>query len=290
MRALSMRDVFALVEREATWRELDVPAGEPLVAPSARGLDVALSTDGYARLGGVVPRERARALAAAVERLAERGLPAVFGYALDAFWAPLDGLLPALEAALGPLEVLADAWAWHIPAEVGRAGWPPHRGVYEKVRDSAGRPALVNVWLALSDVAHDTACLHVVPLGRDPGYPDELRREPLPTSGAVALEVSAGDALVWDANVVHWGGPMLPGARGARVSLSYTLRARAHGHAPTLAEHAAVAWRGASRRARLDLVAEQVLRYGHLDGRLSPGVLEWAATVAALQRRARPAG
>lgn len=289
MRVSSMREVFARVERTATWEALAAPGGVDHDArPRGAHLPAALATEGVTQIHGLLSPARACALGEILERIEAQGLPALFAYVLDAFWEPLDRLVPLVEAALGPVDVLADAWAWHIPPGPGRAGWPPHRGTYELVRGLDGRPGLVNVWVALSEVSHATACMHVVPFSRDPGYPDALRREPLATTGAVAYEMAGGDALLWDANSIHWGGPMLPGAPHARTSFSYTLRARSQSGASALAPFEVVPdWRRATLQDRLDLVAVQLLRYGHMDPLLGAGVMEWARTLVGL-RALRP--
>lgn len=294
MAMTTLQQVFACVEREATWRAIGAPEalrGPDLAVPRGEHLPTALATEGVARIEGLLSPPRAAAMSACLEAIAALGLPGVFAYTLDAFWEPLDRLVPLVEAALGPVDVLADAWAWHIPPGPGRAGWPPHRGVYENVRGDDGRPGFVNVWVALAPVTRETACMHVVPFSKDPGYPDALTREPLATEGAVAYEMAGGEALLWDAASIHWGGPMLPGAPHARTSFSYTLRAKSLRGSTALGDFETVAdWRALRLADRLDLVAQQLIGYGHMDPELAPAVTEWARTLVRLRALRSPRG
>jgi len=68
---------------------------------------------------------------------------------------------------------------------------------------------------------------------------------------------------LWNANVLHWGGRNTGRTRG---SITYTLRR----DAPALG----IATQG--HRARLDIIAEQVLVYGDLDPSITPEIREWA--------------
>lgn len=279
-----LRQVFTLLEREPVFTTVGAPSSPDADArPDAREVHESFSREGVAVLPGLLSRERAEALVKTLRALRDRGLPPVFGYVLEAFWEPLARLVPIVESVIGPCEVLADGWAWDIPPTEGRAGWAPHRGAYELVRQADGRPGLVNVWVALSDVTRETACMHVVPLSKDSGYPDALRREPFDSEHAVAYPLEAGSALFWDASSLHWGGPMLPGAPHARVAYSFTLRAKGVDY---LSEFGTVSpERLPGKSVLLDLVATQILRYGSLDDVPLPFV-KWAAFLQSLRKSA----
>ena len=108
----------------------------------------------------------------------------------------------------------------------------------------------MNVWIALSDVGEESACMHVVPFDRDPHYPNALDRVDVDPALAIPLPVPAGSVLAWNANVLHWGGEMKPGAP-PRVSMSFTLRRAA---LPS-------SRRAATFEARVDLVADMLVTY-----------------------------
>jgi hypothetical protein len=225
----------------------------------------------------VVEVAQAELMAAAIDNLDARGVPPVFAYVYDAFWDPLARLDPVLESVLGPFDVLDDAWAWRISA--GASGWPPHRGDAIAERSATGGPVTLNAWIALTDVTAADACIHVVPLSEDPSYPDHLDRVDVPAGAARALPVAVGTALLWNANVLHWGGECRRPSRG-RISFSYTLRARAGRTSATPPVNLATS----SFRSRLDLVARQISIYAGQERSFPPAALEWArATIGMLE-------
>ena len=233
-----------------------------------------LAPEGFSVLASLAERARCAALIAAVDALAERHLPAVFVYAFDEPWVIGERIRRRISALSGhDYRLVEDIWAWRIPP--GSGGWPPHRGIADVLLDREA-PEILNVWVALSDVTADRACMHAVPLDDDPGYPEALARVDAPLESVRALPVAAGDALVWNANVLHWGGRCAPRAAGARVSCSFTLcRADAADRFPGLALLGPLEI--LDLMARLDVVARMVLLYGDAErGDVSATVRQWA--------------
>jgi hypothetical protein len=191
-----------------------------------------------------------------MEAVEAAGLPAVFAYMYDALWEPLDGLHALGSAELGDdYDVLSDVWAFRIPP--GRQGWAPHRG-----RSEDEGLCTLNVWISISDARKDTACMFVVPLSEDPAYPTRLSSMTVPDRTAVALETEPGDVLVWNANVLHWGGPIRVDAPGPRLSSTFTLRRRDR----RLPELPVLRRASLDLRARLDVIAGEIAKYGELGG------------------------
>lgn len=229
---------------------------------------------GFARLPNAATATACAPLVAGIERLTKEGLPAMFIYLFDEPWRLGEMLRERVSSLIGArYEVIDDIWAWRIPPGRGR-GWPAHRGIAEPLL-ARGAPELLNTWLALSDVEADRACMHFVPLDDDPSYPRTLACLEAPASATHAAPLSAGDALVWNANALHWGGECDARAKGARVSCSFSL-VRADSLATLGVTRAA--W---DLRARLDTVAQQLLVYGPGQPDVSTRVLMWAkGTVA----------
>lgn len=276
----SLREVMHQLEREHVLDTIARPEGADTTTADPRAALRDFPSEGVATLPALLSPGRAAALVKVLDELAARGLPPVFAYALDAFWEPLARLVPVVEGLVGPCEVLADGWAWNIAPGSGKSGWAPHRGTYDPMRQPDGRPGLVNVWIALSDVTLDTACMHVVPLSKDAGYPHALARQPFDTSHAKAYPLPPGHALFWDACSLHWGGPMTPAATHARAAYSFTLQAKS---VPRLEGFDAVDdIKNMSFIQRLDLIAGQIVRYGMLDEVAAP-LLEWAELLTALR-------
>lgn len=257
--------------------------GAPAPPPAA---DLAerpwLARDGFARLGGVVPPSVAAALVTGIEALRAHGLPATFIYAFDELWAIGELVRSRISAVVGcPYAVVEDVWAWQILP--GEGGWPPHRGT-PHVQLERETPEVINVWVALSDVTAERACMHAVPLDEDPGYPSALGRVDAPLPSVRALPTDAGGALFWNANVLHWGGRCAARAPGPRVSCSFTLcRTDAAARFPDLALLGPLAELDLGRR--MDLLASMVLLYGDDQGDVSDVVREWARITHALSTR-----
>ena len=238
-----------------------------------------LVRDGMGGLSQVLSPKGCGAWVRGIRALRGQALPATFLYAFDEPWALGELLCERISAITGhTYALIEDAWAWEIPP--GEGGWPPHRGIRHERLDREA-PEVINVWVALSDVAADRGCMHAIPLDEDPHYPAALDRVDAPLSAVRALPVAAGTALFWNANLLHWGGRCAARAEGPRVSCSFTLRrADATGRFPELVT---LARRDLSHR--MDLIARMVLVYGHDQPDVSDAVREWATLTHALTTR-----
>ncbi|MBX3199920.1 MAG: phytanoyl-CoA dioxygenase family protein [Labilithrix sp.] len=219
-----------------------------------------------------------------IARLRDAGLPAVFVLATDSALALGELVQQAVSVCLSEAYTLvADVWAWEIPR--GRSGWSAHRGI-STLLDRA-RPELVNTWIALSDVPVERSCMHFVPLDADAGYPDDLAAiAASPPSGGHATALTTGEALAWNANVLHWGGPCAVDCAGPRVSCAFSLvrtdALPAIGLAPLTAS--------ATPTERVDLVATQIATYGAGQHDVSDEILEWARATFTLSALSRGSG
>lgn len=253
-------------------------------APEAAPERTWLGREGFAGLSAIAEPERCAALVRAVEALRARELPATFVYAFDDVWTLGERARERVSAIVGQDYRLADdVWAWQILPGGGR-GWPAHRGV-SHVRLDRDAPEIINVWVALTDVTAERACMHAIPLDEDPAYPGALDSVDAPLASARAMPAAAGDALFWNANVLHWGGACSARAIGPRVSCSFTLL-----RADAIARFAEVSLlpplENLDLTARMDAVARMILLYGGADrGDVSPVVREWAAVTDALASR-----
>jgi hypothetical protein len=239
---------------------------------------------GYLRIDAILDAPRLYALVRAMHSLRAHHIHPTFLYVFDETWDIADALFPWLSTLLGDdFDVLADAWAWHIDPRSDRGGWPIHRGWYEDVRDATGTAALVNVWVALTDASERNACMHVVPLSRDPHYPGDLHDVTALEDHALALPAAAGTALVWNANVAHWGGTCDPSFDQPRISVSFTARRRGGPTANLRGLQFPLTF-----AQRLDLIAEQFERYAAVE-QLAPDRVElrWATLVNGMRAAAR---
>lgn len=269
-------ELLAKARDVAFWRALapSLHIGRPPTAPWNVAPDVArervrLLDAGWSRIERIVPAATSEALVSALQSLQNARIPTPCVFVFDEAWDVASGLAHTFAAVLDVevARVLPDVWAWLVPADAGARGWAPHRGVTMDVRDARGGPTLINAWVALSDVSIESACIHVVPLADDPFFPNALDRIDVDASLALPLPVSRGSLLAWNANVLHWGGEMKPGAP-PRASLSFSIRTNPspHDFAPE---------NPPPFDARVDLVADMLLTYAPTAG-VSGAWLEWA--------------
>src|SRR5262249_39694267 len=149
--------------------------------------------------------ETSARIADAVGSLVRAGYPATFVFVFDEVWLLAERVRSRVSALLQrPFVLVGDVWAWRIEPGRGR-GWAPHRGVATHTFDRS-EPEVINTWVALSDVEANRSCMHFVPLDEDPGYPEAMHRCDAPLERTCAVPASAGTALLWNANVLHWGG------------------------------------------------------------------------------------
>lgn len=229
-----------------------------------------LRSEGYAVLAGVVDPTTCDALARGAAALTDAGIPPLFLLAFDELWSGVFAAASAASTAMRrPMTPIPDLWAWYLEPKPGARGWPPHRGVYDDVRDDEGIPTLVNVWIPLRDAEPENGCMVIVPQDLDPGFPTSKNVDDTPLDRARAVPAAAGSMVFWGANVLHWGGTVGRRARAPRSAFSVSLRSGAPPDALATVP---------SFRQRIDLAAELVLTYGELDPTLGP-VVEWARSV-----------
>ena len=123
--------------------------------------------------------------------------------------------------------------------------------------------------------------MHVVPLDDDPGYPDNLDAVSAPLSCVRALPVEGGTTLLWNANLLHWGGACSLRAAGPRISCSFSLGRQdareVHGLAP-LGEMSTL-----GLDARFELIARQIVTYGEGQPDIPNDLLSWARATTAMR-------
>jgi hypothetical protein len=241
------------------------------LSANADAARASIRKQGFATLERVVPDDVCRALRDGLRCLHDANIPTPFLFAFDEAWELAIGLKETFDALVGgEARVMRDVWAWHIAVAKneteGTRGWKPHRGVSWDVRDARGEPTLLNIWIALTDVGEESACMHVVPLDRDPHFPSELESDEA-DAPAIALPVPSGSVLAWNANVLHWGGEMRRGE--PRASASFSIRSidiaqseRIDPHTLTLDD-------------RIDVISDMIATYAVADG-VANEWREWA--------------
>ena len=277
---MTAKDFIGKVEHEKFFRDLaprlhTTGARKAGVAPAA-DVKPSIEREGYFVVPGLLRPDEADALRDAVDALAAANVPALFVFVYDEAWNALSRARDLVRATGTAYDLLADVWAWRIP--LGARGWDVHRGTSVDAREGWA-PAVLNLWIPLSDVSRETAAIHLVPLDRDPHYPRALDKVDFDPARVVALAASRGALMGWNSNVLHWGGPMTAQAPEPRRSISVSLVAPfAKGlRAPETQTF----------RDRLDLIADMITTYGTHEGPDLDDAREWAQMVRSLRSLGR---
>lgn len=186
--------------------------------------------DGYLQSGPGVPVNDCHALSLAIQRIVEARYHPMFVAVYDEYWRVLRGIAPLLTPILGThYRVLGDFWVWCISDRTASAGWRPHRDHQFRrratLRDDR-TPTIVTVWIPFTDATPLNGCMYLLPLPRDPNFPD--RPDDFDASSLQdvrALPAPAGSVLAWNQYILHWGGRASRWADGPRMSTGIYVQA-----------------------------------------------------------------
>jgi hypothetical protein len=264
---------FEQIADAATWTRLapDLHVGDDAfllaVPPLALGdnhradLMEQLRFDGYFHESDVGWALDAGRMAGIVRHLGELGIAPVFAFVFDEFWLPFRRLSAWYRGLLGDYAMMPNFWAWNLDPRRGDAGWPPHRDNGPGALLPDGGPKSLTTWIPLSDATPLNGCMYIVPASFDPVYgtADKSIRFTLPS--VRALPAKAGDLLMWNQAVMHWGGRTSPRAAQSRVSIAFEFQRRdAPPFAGPLLDPEAIP----SFEERLWLIGRQILQYRHM--------------------------
>ncbi|MFO1183944.1 MAG: phytanoyl-CoA dioxygenase family protein [Bauldia sp.] len=227
----------------------------------AADLDERLRDDGYFQLAHDFGLDLSR-MADTVRRFSDAAIPPVFCFLFDEFWAPFQALDAMYGGILGPYGLLPDFWVWNVDPAKGEAGWTPHRDRGRFALRPDGRPITLTTWIPLSDATPLNSCMYVVPAHADPTYGTPHENEYLFELPAIrALPAKAGDVLVWNQAVIHWGSRTSHRATESRVSMAFEFQANDSRpfNKPILPPNEPIPF-----ELRLRLIAKQVLQYRHM--------------------------
>ena len=230
---------------------------------SKKGIASFLDREGYVHLEQLQWQLPIDVLADSVQRIQARGLVPPFCFIYDEFWMLFAKLDPLLQGQLGKdYQQLPDFWAWIVDPRRGESGWKPHRDKGYKALFPDGRPRALTAWVALSDSTTHNGCMYIVPADRDPTYGkvnDQDHKFDL--SDIRALPAKAGDTLVWNQAVLHWGSRSAPRNVPPRVSVAFEFQC-AESH--KLNDFVMVPKQIPSFEARISLICKQILQYQHM--------------------------
>ena len=272
--------LFAKVERESFFHaiapRLHTTGTLTSGAPPVAHVQQAIEREGYFVVPGLLAEDEANALREAIDALSAANVPPIFVFAYDEAWSAVARARDLVRTTGTAYDLLADVWAWRVP--LGARGWDVHRGTAEDSREGWA-PAILNLWIPLSDVTRESAAIHVVPLDRDPHFPLAMGKLDYDPAHVVALEGRRGALMGWSSNVLHWGGQMSDHAVEPRRNISVSLVAP---FAPGVRAPETQTFRG-----RLDLIADMISTYGNHEGPTLDDARAWAAIVLNMRALAR---
>ncbi len=212
-------------------------ADPPLALPPAEQERIrqTMTRDAYFCTGPVLDAALYEPVRDMAWRLHAAQIPPVFAGVYDPVWRLARLLSDTLLAPYLGEDYLpeSDYWVWHVPMGRGHSGWPEHRDMLlDEYIDPNGDLQALSVWIPLTDVSRDNACMNVVPRRFDVNYQKMLagggvdydhvyRREHVR-----ALPAKAGSLMGWDPHLLHWGGPSTDRAANPRTSLGFYFRRR----------------------------------------------------------------
>lgn len=181
--------------------------------------------EGHFRLESVLSKERIMRMAKVVNNIVAAGYPPAFAYVYDDFWQVFRDLAPVLTPIYGEnYRVVINLWAWHIPPSDVYHGFKPHRDLIGKnTLYSDGSPIFGTVWIPLTDVTTQHACMYVLPTNQDPNVPGKLESFTVPqecVQAIRALPAEAGSIMGWNSYALHWGSKSSKWANGPRISIA----------------------------------------------------------------------
>ena len=149
----------------------ETPADTPVQAPPAEVARCVqqMREEGHFRLESVLSKARMARMAEVVDNIVAAGYPPAFAYIYDDLWLVFRDLAPILTPMYGEdYRVVANLWAWHIPASDAYHGFKPHRDLIGKnTLLSDGSPLFGTVWIPQADVTTQHACMYVLPTNQD---------------------------------------------------------------------------------------------------------------------------
>lgn len=167
-----------------------------------------------------------------MDKLHRLKLPMAFVYIYDEFWLLFFRLHRVIESIIGENYFrLPDMWAWRIDPAVVDRGWSLHRDKNQDTIRSNGLPETLTIWLPLSDTTTLNGCMYLLPANRDPTYRnlnDSLLNTthwPHIVAEIRALPVKAGQPLIWNQMIWHYGSRSSARALHPRYSVSIEYQA-----------------------------------------------------------------
>jgi hypothetical protein len=244
----------------------------PLSMEELDAIGKQISTEGYFELSPTELGVNVDQMANLVKLLVGQGMPSVFAFLYDEYWAIYNALDPVLKHVLGAnYKRLPDFWCWHVDPKKSESGWDAHR---DKDRNSIypdGRPKSLTIWIPLTEATPLNGCMYLVPADRDPQYFRDGAGG-FKVQDVRALPGRPGTVFMWTQNVFHWGSHASPRAPEPRVSIAMEFQS---GDVAAMNSPLTSNAENPSMKMRHKLISKQMLQYKHMYP-LLPEMERWA--------------
>jgi hypothetical protein len=228
-------------------------------------LDIAkknLNSEGYFQMKQEITELETQAYANLIKRLVSLNILPVFCYVFDEFWLIQAKAKNLINSILGEnYRIRPCLWAWHLNPANEEAGWKPHRdGNIDSLNPDLS-PRVLSLWIPLTDANPLNGCMYMVPMNRESQEPHRAKGMDFNLPDVRALPAQAGDMLIWNHWVIHWGAQASKRAAEARISLGFELEAKGSNiiNAPLLDPLELPSFED-----RLKIIAYQIHQYTHM--------------------------
>lgn len=220
-----------------------------------------IDIEGYVDLGKLrwdLPIEK---MANCAKNLNKNEILPVFSLVYDEFWELLNKLDFYFQAVFcSDYEILPCFWVWVVDPSKGESGWKPHRdkGLNSLFPDN--RPKSLTVWIPLTEATPLNGCIYILPMHLDGELQGE-KKKITNLSHIRALPAKAGNALLWNQFVFHWGAQTSPRAKRSRVSVAFEVQ---RSDVPRFKPKLLKPLKNHSLDTRVKLICKQILQYTHM--------------------------
>ena len=278
-------DKIAILNKKSVWQHilpdfnitdtpLEIPAAYQLSQEKIDDLKTAFKEEGVIQIDAIIPKEQTQKLEHGIRTLRQKGIHQVFAFVYDEYWIALKQLMPVLKQMFGEdIMVMPDIWAWMVERGAKHSGWPIHRDLANLQLAKDGSPNMITLWIPLVDVDPYNSCMYVVPANLDTNYPDNLSSYSFKPENCRALPAPAGSAILWSANILHWGSRSTRYAKTERISYAFYLQREGTPlNGPVIPLDQAFTF-----ETRLRYIATQIMDYSR--DPFAPFIHDWAKSI-----------
>lgn len=184
-----------------------------------------LREEGYFQTHPVIPAATIHQMRDCIENVRKAGFPTMFALVYDVFYQAFGYFNSTLTGILGNgYKLVPNFWVYYIETCDSGKGFEPHRDAeYENTIDSNGMPAVLTIWVTITEANPLNSCMYLLPANRDPEYAEAIKNlNTKATKFALedirALPTQAGTLSCWDQYVFHWGSRSSSRAKSPRIS------------------------------------------------------------------------